>query len=249
MTTAAITTTTTTAITTTTAQHQQTTSGQHKSTPLPKPNSLSERQRADGEAFLRIFPSEREVLAYFAPAKWAAAVANAKKCTAYPYMTMQLLDLTYSRGTAARLVENNIRGIFSLARPHEPINDSAVGHVAQLFVAKYGTELSVFSTLLYFAQYLTDYKNSYGQFDLLDVLRQCGKLFAPKWRTRLGRLREKENKLNEGCCEVGIAALSSYLRREYVAKGIDIRTSPAVRLSALTEKELKFIESGEPMII
>ena len=239
----------TTTTTTITVPLQQITSVKPKNTPLPRPNSLSEKQRADGEAFLLIYPSERDVLAYFAPVKWAAAVANAHKCTVYPNMTLQLLDLTYSEGISARLVENNIRGLFSLARPHEPINDTAVSHVAQLFVAKYGTELSVFSVLLYFAQYLTDYKSSYGQFDLVDVLHQCGKQFVPKWRTRLGRLREKETKQSEGYCEVGIAALYTYLRREYVAKGKDIRTSPVVMLSSLTEKDLKFIESGEPMML
>ena len=231
------------------AQLQQITSAKPKSTPLPKPSSLSRKQKDDAEAFLLIFPSERDVLAYFAPVKWAAAIANADKCTTYPNMTLQLLDLTYSEGTSARLVENNIRGIFSLARPHEPINDTAVGHVSQMFVAKYGTELSVFSVLLYFAKYLTDYKSSYGQFDLVDVLRQCGKLFVPKWRDRLGRLREREDKLSEGFCEVGIAALYTYLRREYVAKGIDIRTSPVVMLSSLSEKDLRFIESGEPLLL
>ncbi|MBO4849586.1 MAG: hypothetical protein J5529_01655, partial [Prevotella sp.] len=41
--------------------------------PSKRQNALSENQKSDGEAFLRIFPSEREVLAYFAPAKWAAA--------------------------------------------------------------------------------------------------------------------------------------------------------------------------------
>ena len=41
--------------------------------PSKRQNALSVNQKSDGEAFLRIFPSEREVLAYFAPAKWAAA--------------------------------------------------------------------------------------------------------------------------------------------------------------------------------
>lgn len=226
------TTMTTTATTPVSARLQQITSVRHKSTPLPRPSSLSEKQRADAEAFLLIYPSERDVLAFFAPVKWAAAVANAGKCMAYPHMTLQLLDLTYTEGISAQLVENNIRGIFTLARPHEPINDAAVAHVAQLFVAKFGTELSVFAVLLYFAQYLTDYKSSYGQFDLVDVLRQCGKQFVPKWRARQGRLREKGAGQKEGFCEVGIAALYTFLRREYVAKDIDLHSSPVVNLSS-----------------
>ena len=60
--------------------------------PSKKQNALSVKQKSDGEAFLRIFPSERAVLAYFAPAKWAAAIANADKCTCHPCMTLYLLD-------------------------------------------------------------------------------------------------------------------------------------------------------------
>ncbi|MBO4850986.1 MAG: hypothetical protein J5529_08825 [Prevotella sp.] len=204
-------------------------------------------QKSDGEAFLRIFPSEREVLAYFAPAKWTAALANADKCTCYSYMTLKLLDSTYSEGLANRLVENNIRGIYSLAKPAEPIIDNAVRRVAELFVAKYGSELSVFGALLYFAQYITDHKSTYGQFDMIDVLRQCAKSFLPKWRQRIGKVKERDTNQEEGSKERGMAALYTYLRQEYVAKGIDIRTSPIVKCFKLPEKELQFIESGEPL--
>ena len=197
-------------------------------------------------AFLRTFRSEKEVLAYFAPAKWAAAIANIDKATVYPEMTLKLLDATYCEGLAARLVDNNIRGLFTLGRPHEPIVDAAVRQAALLFVAKYGADLSVFGTLLYFAQYLTDHKSSYGQFDLVDVLKQCGKSFLPAWHKRLAR-EERNTDSHQGCEETGIAALYTFLRREYVAKGRDLRTAPIVRLGSFSDEELRFIESGEPL--
>ena len=228
---------------------QQTLSQTHNDMLLKRPSALSGQQKIEGEAFLRIFPSERDVLSFFAPVTWAAAVAHADKCTVFPYMTLQMLDLIYCEGLAVRMVENNLRGIFSLARPQEPIYDFAVRQAAQLFVAKFGTELSAYATLLYFGQYLTDYKSSYGQFDLIDVLRQCGKAFIPKWRTRLGHHLQNAKKAQEGFCEVGKAALYTYLRHEYVDKGINVRTSPVVRLSSLTEKEIRFIESGEPLLL
>lgn len=162
-------------------------------------------------------------------------------------MTLNLLDRTYSEGLADRLVENNIRGLYSLARPTEPINDMAVRQAAGLFVGKFGAELSAFGTLLYFAEYLTDHKNSYGQFDLIDVLRQCSKSFLPQWRRRLGQQKQEATREDDGCKETGKAALYTYLRRKYVAKGIDLRTSTLVRLLSLSEEELKFIESGEPL--
>ena len=184
------------------------------------------------------------MLAYFAPAKWAAAIANADKATVFPEMTLKMLDTTYSKGLAQRVVDNNIRGLYSLGRPHEPIIGTAVQQSAQLFVAKYGTELSVFGTLLYFAQYLIDYKSVYGQFDLVDVLRQCGKAFLPVWLKRMGRLQRGKSESVE-CVETGKAALHSYLRREYLDKGRDLSESNIVRFGFISKKEIRFIESGE----
>lgn len=207
------------------------------------------RQKSEGEAFLRIFPSERDVLAYFAPSKWSAALDNTDKCTCYAYMTLNLLDRTYSEGLAKQLVENNIRGLYSFAKPNESIIDNVVKQAAGNFVSRYGKELSVFGTLLYFAQYPTDHKNSYGQFDLMDILKQCSKSFLPKWRQLLGKYKEKETDMEKGCKEKGTPALYTYLRREYVAKGIDIRTTSLVQHLSLSEKELQFIESGEPLTL
>lgn len=223
---------------------QQTISGMLNSKPSEPQNSLSERQKGDAEAFLRIFPSEHEVLAYFAPAKWAAAIANADKATSFPEMTLKMLDTTYSKGLAERLVDNNIRGLYSLGRPHEPIINNVVQQSAQLFVAKYGADLSVFGTLLYFAQYLTDYKSTYGQFDLIDVLKQCGKAFLPAWLKRLGRMERGKHKM-EKCVETGRAALYSYLRREYLDKGRDLSESNLVQFGVVSEEEIRFIKSGE----
>ena len=59
--------------------------------------------------------------------------------------------------------------------------------------------------------------------------------------------KQEATREDDGCKETGKAALYTYLRREYVAKGIDLRTSTLVRLLSLSEEELKFIESGEPL--
>ena len=228
------------------AQLQQTTSEKPNSMPSMPLRNLSDRQKSDGEAFLRTFPSEQSVLAYFAPVKWSAALANADKAPAFSEMTLRLLDTTYSEGLAARIIDNNIRGLYALGRPYEPVNIMAVNQTAALFVGKYGTELSVFGTLLYFAQYLTNHKGTNGQFDLVDVLRQCERSFLPQWRKRLAK-KENESKVKKQCRETGVPALYTYLRGEYVAKGIDIRTAPIVQLCSFDEKTLRFIESGEPL--
>ena len=198
------------------------------------------------EAIKTIYPSEQHLVAFFAPCKWEGALANPDKCTLYPNAKLSLLDEYYMTGMGKVLVINNMLGLFSLIRPNEPVNRHAVEETAKLFVGKYGKTLSLFGLLYYFANYITDYKNSYGQFDLMDVLRQCGKAFMPWWTARVTQEKRREDE-ETAFEETGFAALCKILRREYVAKGRDIRTSNICRLGDFTEEELHFIESGEEM--
>lgn len=157
-------------------------------------------------------------------------------------------DVYGSKGTAKIIVKENLRGLFSLAEPKEAINESAVDMTAGMFVAKYGAELSVFGMLYYFANYLTEYKSSYGRFDMQDVLRQCQKQYIPWWRNRLGRL-EDANRQSGATEQTGKAALWAYLRREYVGKGRDVRESALYQYGRITEKECQMIESGEEIAL
>ena len=163
-----------------------------------------------------------------------------------PSVTLAMVNWIYGKEVVKSIVVNNIVGLFNIAKPREPLYTEAIELTARLFVGKFGTQLSIFGMLLFFADYLTEYKSSYGQFDLPDVLRSCGKTFLPRWRNRLGRQEQRENS-KEGFEEVGKAALYRYLRREYVSKGEDIRKAPVVALGCLSEKELKFIESNEEL--
>ena len=226
---------------------QQSISGTPSNGPLSKAFRPSELQEAEALRFREIFPSDEKVMAYFSPAKWAAATSNPSKCMMLPSVTLAMVDRIYDKTVAFHVVVNNIIGLYTVTRPREPHYKDAIELTARLFVGKYGTQLSIFGMLLFFADYLTEYKSSFGQFDLPDVLRTCGKTFLPKWLERLGR-KERQTNRKEGFEEVGKAALYRYLRREYVGKGIDIRTSPIVIHGCLTEKELKFIESGEEMV-
>lgn len=159
------------------------------------------------------------------------------------------LDVMYHEGLARLVVKENLRGIFTMAEPREPFNNEVMDRTADIFVSKFGAELSVFGMLYYFAAYLTEYKSSYGKFDLQDVLRQCGKVFMPWWRNRLGKVEEKEKQAEETSKEVGKAALWTYLRREYVAQGRSVRESNLYRYGMIPEKDIRAIEAGDELII
>ena len=118
---------------------------------------------------------------------------------------------------------------------------------AELFVAKFGAELSAFGALYYFANYLTEYRGSYGRFDLQDVLRQCGRAFLPWWRGSVGRKEAAERNEEGGTEQTGKAALWAYLRREYVDKGRDIRESAIYQTGVIAEKDVRKIEQGDEL--
>ena len=139
-----------------------------------------------------------------------------------------MLDKIYRDGLSVSIVKNNLVGLFSITRPRDPLCVQAIELTAQLFVGKYGAELSAYGMQHFFATYLTDSKGCYGQFDLTDVLRQCGKTYMPRWRASIARA-EKAGAVpvqTPGRRLTGQPALAAYLQREYVDKGIDVRTSP-----------------------
>ncbi len=200
----------------------------------------------EAQRFKQLFHFENNVVEYFAPVKWQKAITNSDKCLVLPTVTLSVVDKIYREGLSVSIVVNNIVGLYTVTRPHEPFYKEAIEQTARLFVGKYGSQLSIFGMLLFFAEYLTEYKSTYGQFDLTDVLRQCGKAFLPKWCSRLGR-HENQQSSNSGeiTKEVGRPALFRYLINEYVSRGIDVRTSPLVQKGILSEADIKLVERGE----
>jgi hypothetical protein len=225
---------------------QQTMSGKPNNGPSNSPSSLSTLQKSEASRFRELFPSDDSVIAYFSPSRWPEAAANPQKSVMLPSVTLAMVDQLYREGLAVTVVVNNIVGLFAVSRPREPLYREAIQQTARLFVGKYGSQLSMFAMLLFFADYLTDYKGSYGQFDLPDVLRQCGKSFLPTWRSRYDRQQRQRSPLDDiRAREVGKPALLSYLRRAYIDRGLDFHEAPVVKLGFLTPSEITMLENGD----
>lgn len=82
---------------------------------------------------------------------------------------------------------------------------------ADLFIAKYGHECTLYAMMLYFGNYLTEYKASYAQYDVQDILQQFGKKFLPRWRQRLAE-NEQPQQVKEAAQPVGIDGLKVMIR-------------------------------------
>lgn len=197
------------------------------------------------EMFRDKFKDSASVLTYFAPAKWAGAASNPNNSMYYPNVSLRMLDDVYGKGTAQLMCKGNLRGIFMLAEPREPVNEQAMAMTSEMLVSKHGAEVSVFGMFYYFAVYLTDYKGSYGRFDLQDVIRQLGKAFLPWWRSRLGRMEDGNKMAQKQSGLQGKEAMMAYLRREYVEKGRDIRESALYDHGYISDGEIERIKRGE----
>ena len=213
-------------------------------------DSCNQEEREEAMTFRKAFPSELSVATYFVPGRWDDFLDNPKRSTEFPSVTLRMLDVLYRDGLAVSLVKNNLVGIFTVTRPRDPLCVQAIELTAKMFVGKYRAELSVYGMQHFFATYLTDIKSSFSQFDLTDVLRQCGKVYMPKWRervARVGRTQEAEGRRKQEKKLTGMPALVAYFKCEYVDKGIDIRTSPLFNAELFKGTELEQIinETGK----
>ena len=122
-----------------------------------------------------------------------------------------MVDALYDKeGTIQRIVRGMFTGIYSLTTSREPLNEQASDMAADLFVAKYGNECTLYAMMLYFGNYLTEYKACYCQYDVQDILRQFGK-FLPRWRQRLAE-NEQPQQVKEAAQPAGVEGLKMMLR-------------------------------------
>lgn len=142
-------------------------------------------------------------------------MAHTEDVFSKPSVTLRQLDMIHGAGTAARLVANQITGICSSTNSRDVLRQDALTQNSEMFVAKYGHECTLNAMMLYFANYPLEYKSSYGQFDIVDILQQFGKKFLPWWRMRQQPVKPREQQT--GGRPVGRDALLRYLADEFLS--------------------------------
>lgn len=104
----------------------------------------------------------------------------------YPCITLNQVDGLYDTlGAATNIVKGHIIGIFGLSTAREQINEQAANLAAEMFCAKYGGYCTLYDTMLYFANYLLEFKQSFSAFDIQDILQQFSKKYLPWKRARV----------------------------------------------------------------
>lgn len=160
-------------------------SKQHSVQKSSEQHELSQRQRNDLEAFRTHFDSVEKLTRVFAPAKWGAMIAKRESCIKSPCITLAQIDEVYhTDGLAKQIVRNQFVGVYSMCTAKDPYNTNSLEIAADLFIAKYGKQCTMYAMMMYFGNYITEYKSSFAQFDMQDILQQFGKKFLPWWNSQ-----------------------------------------------------------------
>ena len=99
--------------------------------------TLSQGQRTELERFKQLFPTEKSVLDFFSPAKWEQALSHKDACLDYSMVTLHIIRLYYGESIARQIVRNNLIGLYTVAKPHEFVNEQALNLATGLFLGKF----------------------------------------------------------------------------------------------------------------
>lgn len=150
------------------------------------PTKSSRTLSAKYPRFLKNLPTAENLTTFCTPTNWPRIITKADELANTPCPTLAQIDEVYNcEGLALSLIVAQFRGIHALSGTREPFNENACRMIAELFLAKYGYECTPFSLMAYFAAYISDFKVSYAQFDMQDILTQYGRKFLPRWRDRI----------------------------------------------------------------
>ncbi len=202
---------------------------------------LSERQKTDIDKFKQKFPDVTKLYNFFAPSMWGYAVAHVTECLTYPCIKLRQVDEIYHcGGVAQNIVRNQLVGLYQMTTAKEQYNVNAANIAADLFIAKYGHECTLYDIMLYFGNYITEYKSSFAQFDTQDILMQYNKKFLPWKRARLGQQQDDTPKL-ENKAPTGKEGLETWLRKA-INEGENVRQGGLYKMGFVKEADVQRIE-------
>lgn len=136
------------------------------------------------------FPTGNDVLRVFRPDNWGQFLKQQDKCLTAPRVTLAVLAQHYGEATIKELVQQQFVGLYLLS-PQKELNQKSVGMAADLFLSQYGSQITPYSLVLYFGQYPTRYKDTFREFDVQDILKQCTK-FLRWWQSQQPPQQEQQ---------------------------------------------------------
>ena len=189
------------------------------------------------EIFLKKFPSIEKLFNFFQPRMWGYMLQHVDACVTQPCITLGKVDAIYNcDGAARQIVKAQLIGIYLTSTARDELNQHAANLAADLFVTKYGHECTLYALMLYFGNYLVEYKTSYTQFDVQDILLQFSRKFLPWWRSKIGVVTDEQETERE--CVVSLEQMLRIWVREGRSDE-DFREGGLYRIGIVTDAMLR----------
>lgn len=154
---------------------------------------------SDREKFMQSFPSVEKLYNFFAPVRWEYVLRHVDDCLMFPCITLADIDEAYhTNGAAKRIVQSQFIGVYSLSTAREQYNEQASNLAADMFIGRYGYVCSMYDLMLYFASYLMQFKQSFAQYDVQDILLQFSRKYIPWKRSKL-QINDENTQETLGC--------------------------------------------------
>lgn len=155
-----------------------------------KMENSTPKKFSDIVVFRDKFPTSDDVLRVFHPSNWGLFIQQQENCLNAPWVSLTELADHYGQPIINELVHQQFVGLHDLSGQRE-LNLNGVRMAVDLFLSQYGSQISPYSLMLYFGRYPVKYKDSFRDFDVQDILRQCPR-FLQWWQSQQPQQPQQE---------------------------------------------------------
>jgi len=186
------------------------------------------------------FPRIENLYSFFAPHYWGYALQHLDDCLTKPCIMLRQIDELYGKqGVAKTIVKTQIVGVYSLTTARESLNTNTADLAADLFIANFGYRCSLYGMMVFFAKYVTDFKETKSSFDVQDILKQFREKFLMWWCSQIPEEKVVEEK-DDGKPK-GVDALRCVIR-QWLEDGENPRDHDLYKIGYIDEKVLREVE-------
>lgn len=181
-----------------------------------KRSQYSAKQEENAKAFLEWYPNAAALMANFTISKWHDATIREHLLCNTPCITLSQVDEVYQQvGLCRTIVSMNFSALFQMGGAKGTFNDVLFYAAVDRFIAKHGTQCTMYDLILYCDAYRDTYKDKFtSNEDISDYSKQFPLYLKHKAMVQeSNKPKQEEPQQNKENKVVGIEALEIYLKK------------------------------------
>ena len=165
-------------------------------------------------AFLKYYPTAEALIKNFTISKWHDATANESVLVNAPCVTLSQVDEVYKqKGLCRTIVGMNFSALFQMGGAKGNFNDTLFYAAVERFIARHGTQCTMYDLILFCDAYRDTYKDRYtSNEDISDYSKKFPLYLKHKKMVEEANKPKQQEPQQKGKKLVGKAALEYYLK-------------------------------------